>query len=364
MTATPPKTDTAAARWGLLRKLVMAPGVPGREGPVRDVIQAQCEAISVFDEIRVDPLGTLICRRAPRSGPDHSGAQAKRVLVAAHMDQIGFLVSFVEDGGFLRLHPMGAFDPRTLFARNVRVVNESGQVLPGVIHAEGRALHHAPEKDRQVVPELDSFFVDLSLPEDEVRALVEPGDMVVLAGGFDEVGTSIVAPCLDDRAGCWALLAAMERLDRHTCEVVAAFTAQEEVGSRGALPLAFAVEADLGIACDTTVCDALPGNAPRHHVTVPGAGVAIQIADASMISDHRLVGQIETVAKARGIPFQRSLLMGGGQDGARIHTARQGVPTVVLSCPIKYIHTATEMARVEDLHAFRDLLAAVLESVR
>jgi endoglucanase len=279
------------------------------------------------------------------------------------MDQIGFLVSYIEDGGFLRLHPVGAFDPRTLFARLVRVVTEADETLPGILHPEGRPLHTAPAKDLQVVPELETFFVDLSLPESDVRKRVRPGDMVVFAPSFEHVGSSVVAAGLDDRVGCWALLSALERLQAHQCEIIAAFTAQEEVGSRGAQPLAFAVEADIGIACDTTVCSALPGTEPRHHITQPGEGVSIQIADASTISDHGLVQQFEAIAREHRIKCQRSLMLGGGQDGALIHTSRKGVPTIVLSCPVKYLHTSAEMVHADDLVSFRDLLIATLEGL-
>lgn len=360
MTEQMPPNDVSISPWTLLKELVSAPGVPGREGPIRQVIQQHCERLGCFDEIQVDPLGSLICRRFPTERRNDSERRPKRVLVAAHMDQIGFLVSFIEDGGFLRLHPVGAFDPRTLFARAVRVVTEAGEILPGILHPEGRPLHTAPTKDLQVVPELEDFFVDLSMSENDVRKRVRPGDMVVFASSFEQVGSSLVAPALDDRAGCWAVLSALERLQTHDCEIVAAFTAQEEVGSRGAQPLSFAIDADIGIACDTTVCGALPGTSSQHHITQPGDGVSIQVADASTISDRGLVQEFESIAKENHIKCQRSLMLGGGQDGALIHTSRKGVPTIVLSCPIKYLHTSVEMVHTDDLESFRDLLAAAL----
>ncbi|MEM6858424.1 MAG: M20/M25/M40 family metallo-hydrolase [Pseudomonadota bacterium] len=352
--------DEGASPFVLLEDLLSIPAVPGRERLIREAIERRCKNNGGFDSVETDPLGSLLVRRAPTRPGD---GKPLRVLFAAHMDQIGFLVSHIEEGGFLRLHPVGAFDPRTMLARSVRVVTESGPSLSGVLYAEGRPLHTAPNKDLETVPGLETFFVDLSMPESEVRDQVKLGDMVVYAPSVQRVGASIVASGLDDRAGCWAILVALEQATDHSCEIVAAFSAQEEVGSRGAVPLGYAVDADIAIACDTTVCSALPGTAPQHHVTKAGAGVSIQIADASTISDHSLVNKLETLAKERSIPCQRSLMMGGGQDGARLQVARRGVPTIVISCPIKYLHTATEMAHTVDLESYRDLLAAAMETL-
>lgn len=348
----------------LLEKLVNTPGVPGRESMIRSVIEDHVTASGIFDDIQTDVLGSLICVRYARPQaivqPDRT---PKKVLVAAHMDQIGFLVSSIAEGGYLYLHPVGAFDTRTLFSRRVIVCTEDGHRLPGVLNPEGRPIHTAPPEELKKVPEIDNFFVDLALPEPVVREQVRQGDMVVFCNPLEEIGDSVIGPGLDNRVGCWALIRAMESLQHHQCDIYAVWTAQEEVGSRGAQPVSFGITADIGISCDTTVSCELPGISNKHHITHAGEGVSIQIADSSTLADMSLVHDIEDVARQHRIKCQRSLMLGGGQDGARIQLSRTGVRTIVLSCPIKYIHTATEMAHRNDLSSYKNLLVRYLESL-
>ncbi len=344
----------------LLETLTQTPGVPGRESRVRAVIDAHVKAKAVFDELRTDALGSLIGVRRARPVGGRAQGRPTRVLVAAHMDAIGFLVSHILDAGFLRVHPVGSFDPRTLFARRVTVCGASGVDLPGVLNPVGRPIHTAGAEELRRVPELREFFVDLSLPGDEVRGKVELGDMIVLDSPFAAVGHSVVAPNLDNRVGCWALIRALEGLDHHNCEIHAVWTTQEELGSRGAQPVSFGIEADIGIACDTAVCCDIPGIPEEQHVTKPGGGISLQIADSSTIADPGLVLRIEQIARGAGIRSQRSLMLGGGQDGAMIQRSRGGVRTAVLSCPVKYMHTAAEIAHRDDLAAYPDLLGRIL----
>lgn len=348
----------------LLKRLAETPGIPGREGPIREAIRARIADAGLFDEIRTDALGTLIARRAPRGGKPVPGqARPRRVLLAAHMDQIGFLVSHIDEAGFLSLHPVGAFDPRTLYGVPVKVVAGAGETLPGVLTARGRPLHTAREDELSKLAPLEDFFVDLGLAAPEVRRRVGKGDMVVLDGPLRRVGGHLAGVALDNRVGCWALIRAIEALDAHGCEIFCAWTAQEELGSRGAGPLAFAIDPDIGVACDTTVCADVPGVPPEKHVTEAGKGVALQIADSSLLSDMALVASVEAVAEREGIACQRALMLGGGQDGALIQRARAGVPVVVFSCPVRYMHSGTEMVCRKDLENWPILLAKWLATL-
>ncbi|MGO9518218.1 MAG: M42 family metallopeptidase [Candidatus Korobacteraceae bacterium] len=347
----------------LLERLTQTPGVPGREHRIRAVIEAYLKEQKIFDELRTDVMGSLIGVRRPRPAVGAPKGDPTRVLVAAHMDQIGFLVSHISEDGFLRAHPVGSFDTRNLFARRVTVCAGSGDDLPGVMNPAGRPIHTASGEELKKIPELGDFFIDLSLPGDAVKQRVELGDMIVLDGPFGEVGESIVSQALDNRVGCWALIRAMECLSSHNCEIYAVWTAQEELGSRGAEPVSFGIEADIGISCDTTVCCKIPGVLSEHHITLPGKGVSIQIADSSTIADASLVKDLENIARENGINCQRSLMLGGGQDGAKIQRSRRGVRTVVLSCPVKYLHTVTEMVHRDDLASYRDLLARYLSTL-
>jgi len=345
----------------LLEKLVNTHGVPGRESGIRGVIEHYVKEASIFDELRVDPLGTLVGVRKPRPKPGAGSKKPMRVLLAAHMDQIGFLVSYISDKGHLSLHPVGAFDSRTLFARPVVVTTQSGEQLPGVMNPEGHPIHTAKAEDTKKVPELKAFYVDLGLPTEDVKAKVRKGDMVVPEGRLQRVGHYAVASGLDNRAGCWALIRAMEKLVHHDCEIYCAFTAQEELGSRGAGPVTFDIAPDLGISCDTVVCCEVPGVEERDHITSAGDGVALQVADSSTLSDMKLVADVETIARSKSISCQRSLMLGGGQDGALIQRSRGGVPTIVFGCPLKHMHTVTEMVHMDDLSSYRDLLCSYLE---
>ena len=346
----------------LLEKLTQTPSVPGREGRIRGVIEEYVKRKKLFDELHVDAMGSLIGIRKPRPATK-SGSKKKaplRVMLAAHMDQIGFLVSFVGEDGFLRVNPVGGFDTRNLFARRVKVCTSDGD-LPGVMNPAGKPVHIASEEDRKRVPEIAEFFIDLSLPVEEVKERVRVGDMVVLDGPFGDVGRSVVSQCLDNRVGCWALIRAMEKLTNHNCEIHAVWSVQEEVGLRGAGPAAFGVEPDIGISCDTTLSCKTPGVPDEQRITVPGDGVCLKVMDSSTIADIGLLEEIEGVARKKKIKHQRGILPRGGQDGAMIQRSRTGVRTAVFACPVKYIHTVAEMSHKDDLESYPALLAAYLE---
>lgn len=207
------------------------------------------------------------------------------------------------------------------------------------------------------------FLVDLGLPVDLVRSKVLIGDMIVLDGPFEEVGDSIVSQCLDNRVGCWAQIRAIENLTTHNCDIYAVWTVQEEVGLRGAQPAAFGIEPDLAVACDTTLCCKTPGVPDEDRVSVAGDGVCLHVMDGSMISDIGLVEDFERLARVRNIKCQRAILPRGGQDGAVIQRSRSGVRTIALACPVKYIHTVTEMSHKDDLESYHTLLTAWLETL-
>jgi len=347
----------------LLKQLTQTPSVPGRETRVRQVISDYITEAKLFDEVRTDAMGSLIGIRKPRPKSGKPADKPLRVMMAAHMDQIGFLVCFVSDDGYLRVNPVGGFDRRNLFARRVKVCTSAGD-LPGVMNPSGRPIHIASEDEKNKIPEITDFFIDLGLSGEEAKSKVRIGDMVVLDGPFSEVGDSVVSQCLDNRVGCWAQIRAIEKLTHHDCEIHAAWTVQEEVGLRGAMPAAYAIEPDIGLSCDTTLSCKLPGVPEEQRVTVPGDGVCLKIMDSSTIADLGLLEDLEAVAAKNNIPCQRGVLPRGGQDGAMIQRSRSGVRTAVFACPIKYIHTITEMAHKTDLESYPALLAAYLEQLK
>ncbi|MCA8996602.1 MAG: hypothetical protein KDA80_06450 [Planctomycetaceae bacterium] len=347
----------------LLETLTQVPSVPGREDRIREVIRQHIEDGKLFDEIRVDAMGSLIGVRHPRPANGGTVENPVRVMLAAHMDQIGFLVNFISDDGFVRVNPVGGFDTRNLFARRVKVCTKSGD-LPGVMNPGGRPIHIATDEEKKKVPDITDFFIDLGMSGEEVKQKVKLGDMVVLEGPFSEVGDYVVSQCLDNRVGCWAQIRAMEMLTHHDCEIHAVWTVQEEVGLRGAFPASYSVEPEIGLACDTTLCCKTPGVPEEQRVTVPGQGVCLKVMDSSAIADIHLLEELEGIAQSKGIPCQRGILPRGGQDGAAIQRSRGGVRIAVFACPVKYIHTITEMSHKTDLESYPALLAAYLEQLK
>ena len=346
----------------LLQTLTQTPSVPGREDRIRKVIHDYVTIHKLFDDLTVDSMGSLIGVRKPRPENGKPSKKPLKVMLAAHMDQIGFLVRHIDEQGYLRLNPVGGFDARNLFARKVRVCTSHGD-FPGIMNASGKPIHIASESEKKKIPEVTEFFVDLGMTGYQVRSKVLIGDMVVLDGPFEEVGDSVVSQCLDNRVGCWAQIKSLEALQHHNCEIYAVWTVQEEVGLRGAQTAAFGVEPDIGVACDTTLCCKTPGVPDEDRVSVAGEGVCLHVMDSSMISDIGLVEQFEAVAKANSIKCQRAVLPRGGQDGAMIQRSRSGVKTIALACPVKYIHTVTEMTHKADLHSYHTLLTAWLATL-
>ena len=346
----------------LLETLTQIPSVPGREHRIREFILDYVTKAQLFDETHVDAMGSLIGIRRARPQDGKPVESPLKVMLAAHMDQIGFLVSYISDDGFLRINPVGGFDNRNLFARKVKVCTASGD-LTGILNPAGRPIHIATEEEKKKIPDINEFFIDLGMSGEDVKNQVKLGDMVVLDGPFHAVGESVSSQCLDNRVGCWAQIRALEKLKHHNCEIHAAWTVQEEVGLRGAMPAAFGIAPDIGLSCDTTLSCKIPGVPDEQRVTVPGDGVCLKVMDSSTIADIRLLEELEAVAAKNGIPCQRGLLPRGGQDGAMIQRSRQGVRTAVFACPIKYIHTVTEMAHKTDLQSYPALLAAYLEQL-
>lgn len=348
----------------LLKRLCETPGVPGREERVRALIETEVKGL--FDSMETDAMGSLICRRSPRVGKGKrkaGTAKPKRVMLLCHMDEIGFYVTAIDKNGFLWMNAAGGFDTRNLFSRRVMVVTESGD-LPAVMNPSGRPVHISSLKDREKIPEVKEFFVDTGLSPADVKKRVKVGDYVVMSEPALEMGTKFVSKALDNRVACWLGIEAIRKLDRntagHACEVVVAFTTQEEVGLRGARTASHAVAPDIGIGIDVTLSCDTPGVPDEERVTKQGDGYGLHIKDGSFISDYRLVAEFEAISKKGRIAYQRTILAAGGQDGAAAQQAAAGARAIGITVGTRYIHTVTEMIEKSDLYAARDVLAAFL----
>ena len=348
----------------LLERLTQTAAIAGREHRMRTLIIAEIEGL--FDQVRTDQLGSVIGLRKARprrtrtaSQPARSRREPLKVMLAAHMDQIGFFVRHIDDKGFLRVNAVGAFDTRNLFARLVTVCTESGD-LPGVLNPGGRPIHIAREEDRKKVPDISDLVIDVGMSAEQVNKKVRIGDMVVIRAPFTRVGGTIVAQALDNRVACWIAIRALQQLKHHDCEIHCVFTVQEEVGLRGAGTAAFGIKPDVGIAIDTTLCVDVPGVPEDERVTQLGQGASLAVMDSGSIADLDLLNVFEEMARKKKIQSQRSILPRGGNDAATIQRAGTGARTFTLTCPTRYNHTITEMIHLDDLHACRDLLAAFL----
>ena len=338
----------------LLRQLCETPGVPGHEDRVRKLIMG--EIAGLFDEVTVDPMGSLLCRR------DADKPDAPKIMLLCHMDEIGFLVSHVSDKGYLFLQPVGGFDPRNLFSRRVLVCTDQGD-FKGVMNPGGKPIHISSPEDRKKVPEVGEFFVDLGMGE-AAKDVVKVGDYVVMDEPFIEIGDKFVSKALDNRIACWLGVEVMKALgDKgRGAELHVVFTTQEEVGLRGARTSAFAVKPDIGIGIDTTLACDTPGIPDKDATTVQGKGFGLHVRDSSFIADKALVREIEDIAIAKDIPYQRTMLAAGGQDGAAAQQAAAGARAVGIVVGTRYIHTVTEMIHKDDLQAALDILTEYLGS--
>ncbi len=338
----------------LLKRLCETPGVPGHEERVRDLILSEIKGLA--DEVHQDPMGSL---HAIRRG---KGKDPERIMLLCHMDEIGFLVSHISDKGFLYLQTVGGFDPRNLFSRRVLVCTEQGD-LKAVMNPGGRPVHIASAEDRKKIPEPHEFFVDTGLG-DKAKDRVRVGDMVVMDEPFLEMGDKLVSKALDNRIACWLGIEALRGLgkSRTKAEIHVVFTTQEEVGLRGARTAAFHVKPHIGIGIDTTLACDTPGVPEQDRTTEQGKGFGLHIRDGSFIADKALVAEFADLAEKKKIPYQRTMLRSGGQDGAAAQQAASGARAIGIVVGTRYIHTVTEMIEKSDLQAARDILVAYLKS--
>jgi len=334
----------------LLKQLSEASGIPGHEEGIRKIITETLRGY--VDTIKVDRLGNLIAHRKGK-GPT--------VAIAAHMDEIGFIVSFIEkDSGFLRIHPLGGFDPKTLIAQRVIVHTKKGNLI-GCIGS--KPVHIMTDEERKKPPEMKDLFVDLGLPEKRVKESVDIGDTITLRQEFLTYENVVSGKALDDRVGLYIGIEAIKQAKNTACNLYFLGTTQEEVGLRGARVAGFAVKPQIGIALDVTIAADMPGVPGSQQITKFGKGVAIKLTDSASISHPGLVRAMCKLADERNIPYQMEILPRGGTDAGTLQMAQEGTAVVTLSLPTRYVHSVVEMAHTSDLKAAIDLLAAFIEMV-
>lgn len=334
--------------YNLLKSLCELPGIGGREDAVIAFVKQELDGL--VDEISVDRMGNVIGVKNGSGGPT--------VMVAAHMDEIGFIVKHIDDKGFIRLQPVGGFDPRVLPAQRVIVHGFKGEQLRGVMANQSKPIHLLSPGEMPT-PKLEEIFVDVGLSGDEVKERVQIGDMVVMDRTVEQVGNKVVGKAMDDRVCVYMMIEALRKLAGSSVDstIVAVATTQEEVGLRGARTSSYTIDPDIGVALDITLAMDIPGASEHEHVSRLGDGAAIKVMDSSHISNHKLVQHFRDIATANDIKHQMEILPRGGTDAGAIQFARDGVPVITLSLPTRYVHTVNEMVSVDDLDACVDLLA-------
>ena len=342
----------------LLKKLCETPGIPSREERMRKLVIAELRPLC--DSISVDAMGNVIAIKNGRKTAAAS-AKAPRVMIAAHMDEIGFVVKHIDEKGFIRLNPVGGFDPRVLVAQRVFVHGFTGETLLGVLMPGSKPIHMLTPEEAAKAPKIEDLYVDLGMSAERVNSLVEIGDMVTMARTAEQVGDMVVSKTLDNRVSVFVMIEAMRKLGEHVCDILAVATTQEEVGLRGATTAAYELEPDIGIALDTTLANDFPGPTDSERVTKLGAGTAIKIMDSSLICHPKIVRHFRDLAERHGIKYQLEVLPRGGTDAGGIQRSRGGVPSFTLSIPSRYVHTVNEMAAVADIEGTIALLVKFLE---
>lgn len=333
----------------LLKRLTEAMGPSGFEDEIRQVIYEEVREYA--DRVYTDALGSLIVEKlGTRPGP--------RVMLSAHMDEVSLMIVHIEDNGLLKFRPIGGVDPRILVSKPVRI---GKQKIFGVIG--GKAIHLQTQSEREKPIGLEQMYIDIGASnKEEAERAVSPGDLVVFSTEYQEIGDRRAkAKSFDNRVGCGVLIETLKK--SFDVPVIYAFTVQEEIGLRGAGPVAHRVNPDISLILEGTVCfDVI--DAPGHGMgTVLGNGPAVSVMDSSTIANRKMLEHLVQAAESAQIPYQYRRVAGGGNDAGRVHLARGGILTGVVSVPTRYIHAPSQMISLEDYENTIRLVEAFLRSV-
>lgn len=335
-----------------LKKICQAPGAPGYEIAIRNLIKESL--VGLVDDISTDALGNVIALKKGKSAE-------KKIMAAAHMDEIGFMVTHIDDQGFIRFNTLGGFDPKTLTAQ--RVIIHGQEDVIGVMGCKPIHIMTAEEKNKPV--KIEDFFIDTGLSKDEVEAMISIGNPITRDRDLIEMGQCVSGKSLDNRLSVFILLETLKLLKEKNIlpsyDFYAVFTVQEEVGLRGANVSTLSIQPDFGIGIDITLACDVPNTPAHKQVTHLQAGTAIKIMDASTICDFRMVEFMKKTATSNEISWQPEVLTAGGTDTAGLQRMTPGGSiSGAISIPTRYVHQVTEMAHKQDILSSILLLEAML----
>ncbi len=335
----------------LLASICETAGAPGFEQRVRTLVIEHLK--DVVDEYSIDNMGNLTTIVRGKSSD-------KKVMIAAHMDEIGFIVTHIDDHGFVRFHTLGGFDPKTLTAQ--RVIIHGKKDLIGVMGS--KPIHVMTAAERTKVPKTTDYFIDLGMPKAEVMKFISVGDSITRQRELIEMGDCVNCKSIDNRVSVFILIETLKQLKNCPYDVYGVFTVQEEVGIRGAQVATLAIQPDFGFGLDTTIAYDVPGASAHEKITELGKGAAIKIMDSQTICDYRMVRYMKELAEKKNITTQVEILPAGGTDTMGIQRFTPGGSIAgAVSIPTRHIHQVIEMAHKEDILQSIDLLSACIENL-
>jgi putative aminopeptidase FrvX len=334
----------------LLKEICETPGAPGYEHPIRKLILQ--ETVNLGDNVSVDNMGNVTVFKKGKSN--------KKVMVAAHMDEIGFMVTHIDDNGFIRFTTLGGFDPKTLTAQRV-IVHGVSDII-GVMGS--KPIHLMSPEEREKPPKISDFFIDTGMKVADVKAIVQIGNTITRERQLIEMGDCVNCKSLDNRISVYILIETLKRLRDIPHDLYAVFTVQEEVGIRGAQVATLGIKPDFGFGLDTTIAYDVPGSKEHEQVTKLGKGAGIKIMDSSVICDARMVKYMKTIADKHTIAWQAEILTGGGTDTSGIQRMTAGgAITGAVSIPTRHIHQVIEMVNKQDVEDSINLLKYCIEEL-
>lgn len=334
----------------LLAEICEVAGAPGYEKRIRDIVLR--EVTPLVDEVKIDNLGNVTAIK--------QGKEPKKVMIGAHMDEISFIVTHIEDGGFLRFHTLGGFDPKTLTAQ--RVIVHGKKDLIGVMGS--KPIHVMTAEERGKLPKTTDYFIDMGMSKEEVEKYVSVGDVITRERKLIEMGNCVNCKSIDNRVSVFILIEALRTLGDVPYDVYGVFTVQEEIGIRGAQVSALQHQPDFGFGLDTTIAYDVPGAQAHEKITQLGKGTAIKIMDASTVCDYRMVEYMKKTADKHKIEWQPEVLTAGGTDTAAIQRySAGGSISGAISIPTRHIHQVIEMADKGDIEKSILLLQRCLEEL-
>ncbi|MBN1756331.1 M42 family metallopeptidase [bacterium] len=333
----------------LLEALSNQPGISGYETGVRNIVKSELQKFT--SDLKVDNMGNLIAHFPGKKGP--------RVLLDAHMDEVGFLVNHIDSRGFLRILPVGGIDPRIVYGQRVKVYGK--RVYTGIVGSIPPHVTSSKSGEDKATP-IEDLFVDLGQPKSVVEKEVQLGDVVTFDSDFRDLDYSVCGKAFDDRIGLFVIIEALRKAKSIDCDLYVVCAVQEEMGLRGTEPAAFRVEPDLAIAIEGTIAVDIPGMPEHKQLAHLGEGVSVRLMDRLMLASRDLTDFIIKTATSSNIKHQLIVKRMGTTDAAAIQKVRKGAKVAALSIPCRYIHSPVSLAYKEDVRSAIDLVTKLIES--